>query len=97
MCGKILNFSLTGDWQKDSCTIKDVRKIHMELGRKGKEGIRSGPVLLGGDSEEEGDHTSREPCWGVRFEPHIGHPSPGVGHWEPQLDPSPTRLDSLVP
>ena len=26
--------NLTGNWQKDSCTTKAVRKIHMASGRK---------------------------------------------------------------
>ena len=34
-------------------TAKALRKIHMESGRKGREAIRSGPVLLGGDIEKE--------------------------------------------
>ena len=46
------SLKLTGDWQKDSCTNKAVRKLQAELGRKEREAIRSGPVALGEDSEE---------------------------------------------
>ena len=69
------HWKLTGNWQKDSCTTKAIRKIHMELGRKGRKAIRSGPMPLGGDSEEKGEHTNRRPPWGVSSENH---------NWKPQ-------------
>ena len=50
----------TEDGQKDSCTTRAIRKIHTELGRKGREVIRSGHAPLGGDTEEEGDYTVLE-------------------------------------
>ena len=61
ICGRIL----TGDWQKDACTTKAVRKIHTELGGKGREEIRLGPVSLGGDLEVKGDYMDRQPPWGM--------------------------------
>ena len=36
----------------------------MQLGRQGREVIRSGPVTLGGDTED-GDYTTGDPPWGV--------------------------------
>ena len=36
-----------------------------ESGRKGRDVIRSGPVLLGGEKEEVGDYTGGDPPWGV--------------------------------
>ena len=69
----------TGDWRKNSCATNTMRKIHTESARKGGEAIRSGPVLLRGDSEEEGDYTGTDPLLGSeQFQPHIGCPSPGV-------------------
>lgn len=47
---------LTGNWQESSTTIKAIRRIYVELNRKGREVIRSRPVALGGDSEEKGDY-----------------------------------------
>lgn len=41
-------------------TTKAVREIHSESGRKRGEAMRSGPVLLGGDTKEEGDYTASE-------------------------------------
>ena len=37
-----------------------VRKIHKELGRKGKEAVRSGPAPLGGNTKEELDYMGSE-------------------------------------
>lgn len=49
-------FSLkTGDWQKDSCTNKVLREIHMESGRKEGKMIRLGSASRGGSSEKKGD------------------------------------------
>ena len=50
------HWKLPGNWRKGSCTMKAIGKIHTELGRKGRETIRSGPVPLGGNSEEEGEY-----------------------------------------
>ena len=68
------HWKLTGDWQKDSCTTKVVRKIHTKLSRKGREAISLGPVPLGVDSKEKGDYRGRDPPWGVSG----GCPSLGV-------------------
>ena len=35
-----INWKLNGNWQKESCTTRDVGKIHMQLGRKGSKVIR---------------------------------------------------------
>ena len=43
-------------------TAKTVRKIHMDLGRNGRGVIRSGPVPLGGDSEET-EYMGGGPPW----------------------------------
>ena len=64
--GRNSHQKLTGDRQKDSYITKAVRNIHTELGRKGREAIRSGPVSLGGDTKEEGD-----PYRGVNGSSHI--------------------------
>ena len=63
---------LTGDWQKDFCTNKVVRKIHTESGGKGREAIRLGLVPPRRDTEEERSSLGSE--W---FQPHIGLPDPG--------------------
>ena len=59
------HWNLAGNLPKDFCTTKTVRKIHMESGRKGKEVIKSGPVLLGGNSKEKGEYMSGDLPWGV--------------------------------
>ena len=53
-------FSLKTNWRLAETLLytKVVRKIHTQSGRKGKGAIRVGPVLLQGDTEEEGDYTS---------------------------------------
>ena len=38
---------------KDSYATKTMRKILMELGKKGREVVRSGPVPLGGHTKEK--------------------------------------------
>lgn len=49
------------DGQKGSYTTKAVRNSHTKVGRKGRELIRSGPALPGGETEEEGSlHGLRE-------------------------------------
>ena len=46
------------------------------MARKGKEVIRSGLVLLGGDSEENGDNTGGHLHWGVNGKSHrLGIPA----------------------
>lgn len=55
-----LSLKTNWNWQKDSCTTKAVRKIHLELGRKGREGSGLGPVPLGRDSKEEGYYMGRD-------------------------------------
>ena len=70
----------TGDWQKDSCKTKVVRKIHTESGRKGREAIRLGPLSLGGNTEGKGNYMGLEILspWGVRCLSHILD-TPGLG------------------
>ena len=65
------HWKLTGDWQKNTCTTKAVRKIYTELGKKGSEAIRSGSVSLAGDKEEEGDYTGGDIPWVVSGLSHI--------------------------
>ena len=52
-------------------TTKAERKIYTELGRKGREAIRSGPVAQAGDSEEKGDYRGRDPPWGINGSSYI--------------------------
>ena len=44
----------TRELQKDSCTVKAVRKIHAKSGRKGREEISSSSVTPGEDKENSG-------------------------------------------
>ena len=67
------HWKLTGDWQKVSYTTKAVRKIHIKLSRKEREVTRSGPLSLGGDSEEKGDYMDRVPPWELSNSNHILH------------------------
>ena len=78
------------DWQKDSCTTKAVTKIHAELGTKERKAVRLGPVLLGGNSEEEGNYTRGDVPWEAVewFEPHIWQLRPSV----PQREEEPPWL-----
>ena len=46
---------ITGNWKKDVCIAKAVRKINTKLGRKGRKVAESESVSLGRDSEEKGD------------------------------------------
>lgn len=48
------------DWQKDTYAIKDIRKIHMELGRKVGKSDQVKPCNLGRNTEKEGDSTDPE-------------------------------------
>ena len=61
---------MTGNWQKDPCTTKAVRKIHTCLGRKGRKVIGSGPVPLGEDSEETGNYTGGHLLWRISSTSH---------------------------
>lgn len=70
-----VSLKLTGNWQKDSCTTKAVRKIHLKFSKKGRNAIRLGPVPLRGDSEEERDYMGRNTPWGVsRLSHRLGVP-----------------------
>ena len=57
---KYINMCINSHWkqtrelQKDSCTIKAVRKIHAKSGRKGREEISSSSVTPGGNKEDSG-------------------------------------------
>ena len=54
-----------------------VRKTHMQSGKKRRRVIRSGPVRLGGNSEEKGRiHGQRPTLVGVWQDTQIGSPSP---------------------
>ena len=57
--------------------MKDPHEIREE-GKK----IRSGPMLIGGDSKNKGSYASEDPLNSEWFEPQIGHPSPGVLKWD---------------
>ena len=71
------HWKLTENWQKDSCTAMVVRKTHMQSGKKRRRVIRSGPVRLGGNSEEKGRiHGQRPTLVGVWQDTQIGSPSP---------------------
>lgn len=61
---------LTRNWQEVTCTKKGIRKSHTELGRKEREAIRSGPVPLGGDTEEK-DYMGEDPPWGISTTSHL--------------------------
>ena len=72
------HWKLTGNWQKESCKIETVRKIHTELCKKGKELNRLRPVGVGGLREKE-----RLPEWRFAmgcewFKPLFGHPGSGI-------------------
>lgn len=59
------------------------RKIHTELGRKGREVMRLRYIPQGASTEEEGNMMA----WiaslkSYVFRAHTGHPSPGIWHWE---------------
>jgi len=65
---------LTGNWQRGPCTTKSERKTRGELDWKEREGIRSGPVPLGGHSGERGRiQRQRFSPGGEQMEAHIGH------------------------
>ena len=75
-------------WKQTGSCQKDVHKWawkerSAEPSKRGGEGIGSGPVLLRGNAEEEGDTTAWwSPLGREQLDPHIGHASPGVSHWE---------------
>lgn len=62
---------LTRNLQQVTCTKKGIRKSYTELGRKEREAIRSGPVPLGGDTEEKGDYMEEDPPWGISITSHL--------------------------
>lgn len=66
-----LSLETTGNWQKDSCATKAVRKIYVEFCSKVREVIWSGPMPLRGDSEEKGDYMDGDPHWRVSGLSHI--------------------------
>lgn len=57
---KYINMCINSHWkqtrelQKDSCTVKAVRKIHAKSGRKGRKEISSSSVTPGGNREDSG-------------------------------------------
>lgn len=99
-----LSVKTTGNWQKDSCAMKAVRKIHVEFCLKIREVIWSGPVPLWEDSEEKGDYMDGDPLWRVSGLSHIlvhwpwgltGKTNPLTG-WKPVwLTEGPWKDDSI--
>ena len=68
---------LTRKFQKESCTIKAVRKMSVESGREGREAIKVGPAPLVEDTCEEWDYTSSKILpGGKQVEPHSRQPKP---------------------
>lgn len=67
---------LTGNWQKDSYTTKAVRIIHIyththtQSDRTRRKVTKSGPVLLGRDSQEKGEYMGVHWPWRVSS---LGH------------------------
>ena len=72
-------FSLkTGDWLKDSHTMKTLWNMQTESGREGRGVIRSEPLPLGGNSGVKGSMPGWWPALGRgRLEVHIECPPPG--------------------
>ena len=74
----------TRELQKDSCTTKAVRKIHVNQG--GREKKRSGQDLCPWEGTKKivvGTlHRQRSSPESEKLEPHMGQPSSGVQHWE---------------
>ena len=64
------HWKLTGDNQRDSCTSKATRKVKAESSQKQRQAIRSGPMPLGGDSEEKDNYKEDLP-WGVSSSSYI--------------------------
>ena len=77
---------LTGNWQKDSYTTKAVRIIHIyththtQSDRTRRKATKSGPVLLGRDSQEKGDYVGVHWPWRVSSRPQTGFPIVWVPH-----------------
>ena len=74
-------FSLKTNWRLvDSCEAKAVGKIHTESDRNGRETVRLGPPSQRETSEEKWNYKVLERS--KVFDPHVGHPGPGVQHQE---------------
>ena len=89
------HWKLIGNWQKDPCTTKAMRRIHKWLGRKERKVIQSGPVLLGGDSEEKGGYMDGHPPgeWGVTVPGWVPESwGPMWGRWAPLAGKGPLGL-----
>lgn len=56
----------TADWWKDSSITKAIKKIHIELGRKGVDVIKFGTCAPRRRHRRRGYHRLRELPWGVR-------------------------------
>lgn len=90
---KYINRWISSHWkqarelQKDSCTVKAVRKIHAKSGRKGREEISSSTVTPGEDKEGSGGEIAQAEIlpreWAV--EPHIGKLRSGIQHWKDEF------------
>lgn len=65
------HWKLPGDDQRDSCTSKATRKVKAESNQKQRQAVRSGPMPLGGDSEEKEDYKGEDPPWGVSSSSYI--------------------------
>lgn len=75
---KNYQWKLIGDWQKDSYTTEAIRKIHTELGSKGRKAIGSGPMPLRRCKWKGRLHGWKFSLRSEWFEPHIWHPSPEI-------------------
>ena len=66
-------FSLKTNWRLAERVFynQGCKKYPHGIGIKGKEAIKSRPVPLRWNSEEEGDYTGRDPPWGVSGLSHI--------------------------
>lgn len=78
MCNSSL-WILIGNWQKNSCTTKTVRKMRLESDKKGREPMKLGPVPLGGDSEEKTNtHPGEWIAWATYWAPQPWGPTSGI-------------------
>ena len=62
-CGSILTEKKKWETGRKTLNNQGYKKIHTESGRKRREMIRSGPVSLEVDTEEEGDYMGSEIPW----------------------------------
>ena len=61
-----LHLALKTNWKLAKSPIQPrLKERSTELGRNGREAIRSGPVAQAGVSEEKGDYRGRDSPWGV--------------------------------